>query len=172
MKSGEERDGGTKRKTPHNAYDDGTIVRNFRIKDYDAVVALWRRTEGVGLNESDSRRAVAAYLRRNPRFSFVAEQDGLVIGAVLCGHDGRRGYLHHLAVARQHRTKGIGQQLVNASLGKLRKAGIQRCNIFIFAGNMAGMKFWAHHGWKLRTELRVMQIPLRDNHLPTRECPC
>jgi putative acetyltransferase len=159
-------------KTPCCPDGNDIIVRHFRIEDYDAVVHLWRRTEGVGLNESDTRRAIAAYLRRNPEFSFVAEKKGCLVGAVLCGHDGRRGYLHHLAVARPHRRKGIGGQLVNASLGKLRLAGIQRCNIFIFADNAAGMKFWAHNGWKPRTELRVMQIPLSDNHLRKQGCPC
>ena len=133
---------------------------------------LWRRTEGVGLNESDTRPAIAAYLRRNPRFSFVAEKDGRIVGAVLCGHDGRRGYLHHLAVARQHRQRGIGRQLVNACLAKLRQAGIQRCNIFIFANNAVGMKFWTQNGGKLRTELRVMQIRLEDRRGAGNDCPC
>jgi N-acetylglutamate synthase len=152
--------------------DDGTIVRHFRIEDFDAVVALWRRTEGVGLNESDTRRAIAAYLRRNPRLSFVAEKDARIIGAVLCGHDGRRGYLHHLAVAKRHRKRGIGRQFVNACLAKLRKAGIQRCNIFIYADNAAGMKFWAHAGWSLRAELRLMQLGLDDGRCAGRDCPC
>jgi putative acetyltransferase len=148
------------------------IVRPFRVKDCDAVIALWRRTEGVGLNESDTRRAIAAYLRRNPRLSFVAEKDGQIIGAVLCGHDGRRGYLHHLAVSKRHRRRGIGLQLVNACLAKLRKAGIQKCNIFIFADNAAGMKFWAHTGWSLRTELRLMQIHLGDGSGARGNCQC
>ena len=152
--------------------DDEIIVRLFRIEDFDAVIALWRRTDGVGLNESDTRRAIAAYLRRNPRLSFVAEMDGRIIGAVLCGHDGRRGYLHHLAVSKRHRRRGIGQQLVNACLAKLRKAGISKCNIFIFANNAAGMKFWAHTGWSLRTELRLMQIRLGDGRSAGRDCPC
>ena len=151
---------------------DETIVRHFRIEDFDAVIALWRRTDGVGLNESDTRRAIAAYLRRNPRLSFVAEMDGRIIGAVLCGHDGRRGYLHHLAVSKRHRRRGIGQQLVNACLAKLRKAGISKCNIFIFANNADGMKFWAHTGWSLRTELRLMQIRLGDGRNAGRDCPC
>lgn len=172
MKSGRKPNNRVNRKPSHSLDDDGTIVRNLRIEDYGAVVALWRRTQGVGLNESDTRRAIAAYLRRNPRFSFVAEQDGRLIGAVLCGHDGRRGYLHHLAVATRYRRRGIGRQLVNACLGKLRKAGIQRCNIFLFANNAPGMKFWTHHGWKPRSELRVMQIALGDNHLPNPSCPC
>jgi ribosomal protein S18 acetylase RimI-like enzyme len=149
-----------------------TVVRCFRIEDYAAVIALWRRTEGVGLNESDTRRAIAAYLRRNQRLSFVAEQDGRIIGAVLCGHDGRRGYLHHLAVSKRHRKHGIGRQLVNACLAKLRKVGIQRCNIFIYANNMAGIKFWTHTGWSLRTELRLMQLGLDDRRRAGRDCPC
>jgi len=148
------------------------IVRCFRIEDFDAVIALWRRTEGVGLNESDTRRAITAFLRRNPRLSFVAEKDGQIIGAVLCGHDGRRGYLHHLAVSKRHRRRGIGQRLVNTCLAKLRKAGIQKCNIFIFANNAAGMKFWAHNGWSLRTELRLMQIRPGDGRSAGRDCPC
>jgi putative acetyltransferase len=151
---------------------DETIVRSFRIEDFDAVIALWRRTEGVGLNESDTRRAITAFLRRNPRLSFVAEQGGRIIGAVLCGHDGRRGYLHHLAVSKRHRRRGIGRRLVNACLAKLRKAGIQKCNIFIFANNAAGMKFWAHTGWSLRTELRLMQIRLNDGRSASGDCPC
>ena len=152
--------------------DDETIVRSFRLEDYNAVIALWRRAEGVGLNESDTRRAIAAFLRRNPRLSFVAEKNGRVIGAVLCGHDGRRGYLHHLTVSKRHRRRGIGQLLVNACLAKLRQAGIQKCNIFIFANNAAGMKFWAHTGWSLRTELRLMQIRLDDGRSAGRDCPC
>jgi len=161
-----------KKKTSSCPDNQGIIFRHFRIEDYGAVVALWRHTEGVGLNESDTRRAIAEYLRRNPHFSFVAEQDGRLIGAVLCGHDGRRGYLHHLAVALPHRQRGIGRQLVNACLAKLRQAGIHRCNIFIFAKNAAGMNFWRHNGWKPRTELRVMQISLRDRHLAKLDCPC
>ncbi|MGA9776916.1 MAG: GNAT family N-acetyltransferase [Limisphaerales bacterium] len=161
-----------KRKLTRCPDNNGIIVRHFRIQDYEAVVALWRRTEGVGLNESDTRPAIAAYLRHNPRFSFVAEKNGRVVGAVLCGHDGRRGYLHHLAVAGRHRQRGIGRQLVNACLAKLRLAGIQKCNIFIFADNAAGMKFWTRTGWKLRTELRVMQIQLDDRRRTGNDCPC
>jgi putative acetyltransferase len=150
----------------------GMVVRLFRIEDYDAVLALWRRAEGVGLNESDTRPAIAAYLRRNPKLSFVAEKEGRIVGAVLCGHDGRRGYLHHLAVSKRHRGGGIGRQLVNACLAKLRRAGIPKCNIFIFADNAEGMKFWKRTGWSLRGELRLMQIRLGDEPSAGRDCPC
>ncbi len=172
MKSGPKHEGARKKKPACCRRFIGTIVRCLRIEDYGAVIALWRRTEGVGLNESDTRRAIAVYLRRNPRLSFVAEQDGQIIGAVLCGHDGRRGYLHHLAVAKRHRRCGIGRRLVDACLAKLREAGIPKCNIFIFADNAQGMKFWAHTGWSMRKELRLMQIRLADGRRPKRDCPC
>jgi len=142
--------------------DDDLIVRPFRIGDYRAVLALWRRTKGVGLNESDTRDAIASFLRRNPGFSFIAEKAGRIVGAVLCGHDGRRGYLHHLAVAATQRRRGIGRRLVRTCLAELRQAGIRRCNIFVFANNERGMNFWRHSGWKLRADLRLMQIRLED----------
>jgi putative acetyltransferase len=142
---------------------DGIILRVFCIEDYDAVVTLWRRSEGVGLNESDTRDAIAAFLRRNPRLSLVAQKRGRIIGAVLCGHDGRRGYLHHLAVSKRHRQHGIGRQLVNACMMKLRKIGIQKCTIFLFAENVTGRKFWIHNGWSLRADIQLIQIRLDDN---------
>lgn len=135
-------------------------LRAFRIGDYDEVLKLWQRAEGVGLNESDTRPAIALFLRRNPGLSFVAVRQGKIIGAVLCGHDGRRGYLHHLAVAKRYRQQGVGRCLVEACLAKLRVADIHKCNIFVYAGHAPGMSFWKHNGWKLRTDLRVMQIQL------------
>jgi len=147
-------------------------VRVFRISDYDAVLALWQGTKGVGLNESDTRPAIMAYLQRNPRLSLVAEADGQIVGAILCGHDGRRGYLHHLAVSKPHRRCGLGRRLVETCLANLRQAGIPKCNIFIFADNAEGMKFWARTGWRLRKELRLMQVQLGGPRraVPARTC--
>jgi ribosomal protein S18 acetylase RimI-like enzyme len=152
--------------------DDGIILRVFRIEDYDEVVALWQRSEGVGLNESETRPAIAAFLHRNPRLSFVAEKKGRIIGAVLCGHDGRRGYLHHLAVSKRHRQLGIGRQLVSACLAKLRKADVQKCSIFLFASNIAGLKFWQRIGWSSRTEIQLMQVRLEDDRRTKQKLPC
>ena len=124
------------------------------------MLRLWQDTEGIGLNESDDRSHIRSYLRRNPGMSFVAVRGGEIVGAVLCGHDGRRGYLHHLAVAKAHRKKGVGKRLVNACLVKLRQLKIQKCNIFLFADKAAGEKFWKHNGWLQRTDLLVMQKSL------------
>jgi ribosomal protein S18 acetylase RimI-like enzyme len=132
----------------------------MKIGDYKAVSDLWRKTEGVGLNESDTRPNIAAYLKRNPGMSFVARAGREIIGAVLCGHDGRRGYLHHLAVAKDHRNRGLGRRLVESCLARLHEEGITRCNLFVFAEHHDGESFWIHNGFKQREDLRVMQRPI------------
>ncbi len=137
-----------------------TAIAPMTPADFPEVLALWAATEGVGLNESDTPEQLAAYLARNPGFSLVARDAGRVVGAVLCGHEGRRGYLHHLAVAADHRGLGLGRQLVDTCLAGLKRAGITRCNIFVFADNDEGMTFWRHTGWALRDDVRMMQKQL------------
>ncbi|MGA2444795.1 MAG: GNAT family N-acetyltransferase [Opitutaceae bacterium] len=135
-------------------------LRRMTLADYDEVVALWRATEGIGLNESDERAAIGAYLARNPGMSFVAVAGGRIIGAVLGGHDGRRGYLHHLAVTPAWRRRGLGRALVEAVLAELKKCGMLKCNIFLYADNEAGRAFWLKHGWAAREDLVLVQKPL------------
>jgi ribosomal protein S18 acetylase RimI-like enzyme len=130
--------------------------------DYDAVLDLWRSTENVGLSSADTRESIHAYLERNPDLSLVARSGGRVIGALLAGHDGRRGYLHHLAVAPEYRRQGIGTALVDASLARLAAAGIGKCHIFLFHQNDDGQAFWASAGWSLRTDLKVMSRSIAE----------
>jgi putative acetyltransferase len=125
--------------------------------DLDTVVALWSTTEGVGLNESDSPERLRAYLNRNPGLSLVVRDGEQVIGAVLCGHDGRRGYLNHLAVRPEYRQCGLGRQMVETCLASLRHLGISKCNIFLYADNELGERFWKRCGWSHRSDLQVMQ---------------
>jgi len=133
-------------------------LRPLTIADYDPVRRLWEASEGVGLSESDSCEAITRYLARNPGLSQVAlTPPGEIVGAVLCGHDGRRGYLHHLAVNRSHRGQGLGCKLVQECLRRLHTEGITKCNIFLFASNEAGRAFWVHEGWALRGDLLVLQ---------------
>ena len=148
-------------------------LRPLTIADYDAVYALWQQTEGMGLNDSDTRDAIASFLDRNAGLSAVAcDSRDKIIGAVLCGHDGRRGYLHHLAVDRAQRKKGIGRALVNACLDKLAALKIQKCNLFLFANNTEGRTFWLHQGWSAREDIVLAQKELKsDNSTPcSRSC--
>jgi len=134
----------------------GIEIAQMSAGHCDQVIALWRATENVGLSEADSRCGIEAYLLRNPGMSFVACEAGRVVGAALCGTDGRRGYLHHLAVAEPHRRRGIGRELVRRCLAALRDRGIAKCNLFVFARNREAIAFWKQIGWTERVELKVV----------------
>jgi N-acetylglutamate synthase len=131
-------------------------VRELTMADYDAVYGLWRSCEGIGLSEADSRQNIASFLSRNPGLSFVAVVDGELAGAALCGSDGRRGFLYHLAVAPAHRRAGIGSLLVHGCLRGLAAIGMRKCHIFVLADNTEGRRFWQSIGWQERTTLVVM----------------
>lgn len=132
-------------------------LTEMQSDDYDAVLALWRASEGVGLTPSDSREAVHAFLLRNPGLSLVARPDRQIVGAVLCGHDGRRGFLYRLAVAREYRKQGLGRAIVDACLVGLASLGILKATIFVYGHNDIGNRFWRKVEWKDRTDLVVLQ---------------
>jgi ribosomal protein S18 acetylase RimI-like enzyme len=132
-------------------------ITELTIKNCEEVLSLWQNTKGVGLDkDTDTKERIWIYLQRNPGLSFAAFEKGKVIGAVLCGHDGRRGYLHHLTVAEKHRNKGIGTALVDKVISKLRMLGIRKCNIFVFSDNVGGQAFWKRNGWLEQTDLKVI----------------
>jgi ribosomal protein S18 acetylase RimI-like enzyme len=129
-------------------------IRNMTAGDYDTVYALWANTPGMSLNDTDdSRQGIEKYLNRNPKTCFVAEEDGLIRGVILSGHDGRRGYIHHTAVAALYRRRGIGKALLDAALGALKREGIHKAALVAFTDNAAGNAFWEKNGFTLRDEL-------------------
>jgi putative acetyltransferase len=136
-------------------------LREMTIADYDPVLTLWQASEGVGLSGDDERPAIERYLAQNPGMSFVAIDNGRLVGAVLCGHDGRRGCLHHLAVAPSCRCKGIGRQLVDRCLKALAAADIDKCHLFVFGANTPAVAFWKRIGWTQRVDLVVMSAHTR-----------
>src|SRR3954465_162162 len=117
-------------------------TRELAISDYAAAVSLWEQVEGVEVCEGDLEHEIGAYLKRNPGLSRVACDGAEVIGAVLCGHDGRRGWIYHLAVASQYRGCGIGRRLADECLDGLRAAGIRRAIILVASDNPGGRDFW------------------------------
>lgn len=131
------------------------------MRHYEPVYALWQASPGIVLTRSDSRERIEAFLRRNPGLSHVAMVQEKLVGAVLCGHDGRRGYLHHLAVAAAYRGRGIGRALVEICLRRLREQGIEKCHIFVMQDNPEGIAFWERIGWIDRTELKIMSYVLQ-----------
>ena len=138
-------------------------IRSMAPEDLPEVIRFWEEMEGIGLSESDSVPALTSYLQRNPELSFVARNEQQqIVGSVLCGHDGRRGYLHHLAVARNYRKMGIGRALVEKCLSSLQALNILKCNLFLFSDNSSGEAFWREMGWRERGDLRLMQKVLLE----------
>ena len=132
-------------------------IVEMKIGHYNDVLKLWRQCEGVGLdNKTDTKNKTAVYLARNRGLSYVSLEKNNVIGAVLCGHDGRRGYLYHLAVAKEYRGLGIGHKLVKKALAKLGSLGIRKCHAFVFTDNAGANKFWESVGWTKRNDLKVI----------------
>lgn len=128
-------------------------IRTMTDSDLDRVIALLRQTGGVTVRDADSKEALGHYLERNPGFSFVAETAGELAGCVMAGHDGRRGYLHHLIVAPAHRKQGLARRLVNAALDQLEARGIVKTHIDVLTTNNSAMEFWQNIGWQRRADI-------------------
>lgn len=135
-------------------------IEPFHIERYDQAYALWDRCAGIGLSSADECDKIASYLERNPDMSFIALADGNVVGSILSGHDGRRGYIHHLAVDETYRRQGIGKRLVEECLAALQEAGIQKCHLLIFHENEDGIAFWEANGWTLRRDIMIISRQL------------
>jgi N-acetylglutamate synthase len=123
------------------------IFRLLTPGDYDHVVALWHRCDGVEVAEGDDRESFTRYLDRNPGLSHAATDAGVIVGASLCGHDGRRGLVYHLAVAPEYRSQGIAKQILKMGLNGLRDRGITRVIILIANENSMGQEFWTSQGF-------------------------
>jgi len=135
-------------------------TREFSIADYDAAAALWQRVEGVEIAEGDTKEQVAQFLARNPGLSRVAVSASTIVGVALCGHDGRRGHIYHLAVDPAERGRGIGKRLVDECLAGLRRAGLRRTIILVANDNARGRDFWRRHGWEELPNAMAMGIDL------------
>jgi ribosomal protein S18 acetylase RimI-like enzyme len=139
-------------------------IRPMVEEDIPAALALWQGLEGIGLRGADSPPALARYLRRNPGSSFVAvAAAGELVGVSLAGHDGRRGYLHHVAVGEAFRNQGLGRRLVEHCLAALKADGIEKVNLWVKADNTAGLEFWNRVGGRERTDIVMVSVILGDD---------
>jgi ribosomal protein S18 acetylase RimI-like enzyme len=132
------------------------IIQEMTIQDYDEVRGLWLETEGVQISDTDSREGLEWFLERNPGLSFVARDAEKLVAAVLCGHDGRRGYIDQLAVSPSHRRQGIGRSLVSRCLYNLMRVGIRKWHLFVPEDNDVALAFWNQLGWEKSIALVTM----------------
>ena len=129
-------------------------IRSMTIEDYDEVYSLWLSCKGMGLNNlDDSRDGIARFIARNPDTCFVAETDNKIVGALMAGNDGRRGYIYHTAVHPDYRKQGIGTALVQSAISALRKSGINKVALVVFARNHNANLFWEKLGFTCRDDI-------------------
>ena len=138
-------------------------IRRMTMDDYDRIYVLWMSCKNMGFNDKDdSREGIGKYLRRNPDTCFVADRDGEIIGVILSGHDGRRGFIHHLAVREDCRRQGIGEKLVVRSLEALKAEGISKAALLVFRRNGAGNAFWEKQGFTIREDVAYRNLALTE----------
>jgi len=139
------------------------IIREMLINDYEYILELFQQTPSITIREADSKKSTENYLLRNSSLNFVALEDEVIIACVMCGHDGRRGYLQHLVVHPQFRKQGIGEKLFTQCIKQLQKLGIEKTHIFVFKNNDQANLFWKNKKWKFRDELNMYSYNLSSN---------
>lgn len=136
------------------------------LNDYENVHALWMRIKGFSIRSIDnSQEGVERFLKRNPGISVVAEEDGRIVGAILCGHDGRRGCLYHVCVDPDYRLRGIGKSMVVFVMEALRKEKINKVSLIAFTKNDIGNAFWKEIGWTKREDLNYYDFTLNTANI-------
>lgn len=142
------------------------MIRQMNIEDYEKVHRLWMEIHGFGIRSiDDSKDGVERFIRRNPTTSMVAEEDGRIVGSILCGHDGRRGCLYHVCVQENYRKHGIGQKMVAACLEELKKEKINKVNLIAFQKNDVGNHFWQGLGWSYREDVNYYECVLNEENV-------
>ncbi len=142
------------------------MVRIMDVNDYDEVYALWMKIKGFAIRSiDDSREGVMRFLRRNPSTSVVAIEDGKIVGAILCGHDGRRGCLYHVCVDPDYRLRGIGKSMVVFAMEALHKEEISKVSLIAFSKNDIGNAFWKQIGWTSREDLNYYDFVLNKENI-------
>lgn len=142
------------------------MIRIMTMDDYDQVYTLWKKIHGFGLRSiDDSREGIERFIKRNPQTSIVAEEDGKVVGSILCGHDGRRGCFYHVCVDENYRMRGIGTSMVVTAMEALKKEKISKVTLIAFAQNDVGNKFWNKIGWTKRLDLNYYDFVLNAENI-------
>lgn len=143
-------------------------IRRMTIEDYPQVYGLWKRINGFVIRSlDDSYEGVERFLLRNPYTSVVAVKQGKVVGAILCGHDGRRGCFYHVCVDPDYRMQGIGTRMVVFSMNALREEKINKVSLIAFTDNDLGNAFWQKIGWTKREDLNYYDFVLNRDNIET-----
>lgn len=142
------------------------MVRTMTIEDYEGVYGLWMSIKGFAMRSiDDSKAGVERFLKRNPDTSVVAVEDGKIVGAILCGHDGRRGCMYHVCVHADYRMRGIGREMVVFAMEALKREHISKISLIAFTANDVGNAFWNRIGWTKREDLNYYDFVLNSENI-------
>ena len=147
--------------------DDTVCIRSMEISDYPKVYELWQSIRGFGIRSiDDSKEGTEVFLRRNPTTSIVAEtNEGEIVGAILCGHDGRCGCFYHVCVREDHRKQGIGKSMATAAMRALQAESVNVVHLIAYKKNEVGNQFWKSVGWTKREDINYYQFILNDENI-------
>lgn len=139
------------------------MIKTMATEDYQSLFQMWKSTPNMGLRSlDDSEEGISAFLKRNPKTCFVSYEDGQLVGAILCGHDGRRGYIYHTVVLPEYRNRGIASSLVNMAVEALKEEGITRVCLNVMESNEEGKRFWLSRGWEKKDFLGFYSRSITD----------
>ena len=139
------------------------MIKKMTIDDYEKLFEMWQNTPNMGLRSlDDSKEGISLFLKRNPTTNFVAYDDDKLIGTILCGHDGRRGYIYHTVVLPEYRRQGIATNLVDMAVKALQEEGITRVCLNVMETNEQGKKFWIDRGWEKKDFLGFYSKAITD----------
>ena len=141
-------------------------IRVMKSEDYDKLYELWMTIKGFGIRSiDDSREGVTRFLKRNPTTSITAWDGDTLIGAILCGHDGRTGFFYHVCVASDYRQHGVGHRMVHFAMKALQAEGINKVSLIAFKSNEAGNEFWHNVGWVERSDVNYYDFVLNEENI-------
>lgn len=141
-------------------------IRVMTIEDYEGVYSLWQSIDGFAIRSiDDSREGVERFINRNPNTSVVAVDGDKVVGAILCGHDGRRGCLYHVCVNKDYRLRGVGKSMVVFCMNALKDEHINKVSLIAFTKNDIGNAFWKQIGWTKREDLNYYDFTLNTENI-------
>lgn len=139
------------------------VIAEMTLERYDELIEFWHGMGGIYHSDDDKYDNLKIYLERNPGTNFIVLDNDQIIATIKCSHDGRKGYIHRVAVDPRYRKKGIARELVYRCLELLQEKGIKQVRLFVLDSNTEALRFWKYIGFEERIyNYRTFQLSLDD----------
>ena len=132
-------------------------IELFTMRYYHDIIDLWKRS-GIEVGSSDTRDEIAKIRKRNPNLFLIGKEDGKIVAVVIGAFDGRRGYVHHLAVDPDYQNKKYGHMMMDELIERFREKKVHKVHLFIEKHNIVVVDFYKKLGWDVRDDLIMMSF--------------